>query len=318
MALRRNKTANHANTNSISSSTEDSTTNTTSTRKSNEENQPPEIPTDFVKGATVNPYEDEYAEDFKEIEEQINKVIYKKDPEEDEDEDAKDRLTSHITSDKKKKVLSKVIDKGVERLKSEALKDITLQENLITQEIKTQNSAPTPTSPLNNEEDQPPEIPSEFTRRDFTSEKALVRHKVGEVITLIELGEVDSGTLEQLGVVVDNHRKVIFDEEYDMRDELHTMMQMVQAVRSSILTSDNRIARDTTVQEVKAVLDASMRLTQLLNKSNKEIINMDRIRAIEAAFLEVIGDLPEDKQKQYVDNLEHRMKLSKELTKEVT
>jgi len=142
----------------------------------------------------------------------------------------------------------------------------------------------------------------------------LIQYKVGEVMTLIELGEVDSAMLERLGMVVDNHRKVNFDEDYDVRDELHVMMQMVQAVRSSVLTSDNRIARDTTVVEIKAILDTSMRLTALLSKSNKEIINMDRIKAVEAAFLSVINDLPTEIQKEYVENLEHRMKLMKELT----
>jgi hypothetical protein len=88
----------------------------------------------------------------------------------------------------------------------------------------------------------------------------------------------------------------------------------VQAVRGSILTSNNQIARDTTVTEVKAVLDASMRLTTLLTKSNKEIINMDRIKAVEAAFLEVISGMDTEVQKSYVDTLESRMKLMKELT----
>ena len=160
-------------------------------------------------------------------------------------------------------------------------------------------------------------ISPNFAKRAIDKSINLTTHKVNEVMTLIDLGEVNQTSIDNLAHLLDGHRTIDFDEEYDVRDELHVMMRMVQAVRASVLTSDNRITQDTTVTEVKAVLDASMRLTQLLTKSNKEIINMDRIRAVEACFLEVIGDMPTEKQKEYVDILEKRMKLAKELANSV-
>ena len=157
-------------------------------------------------------------------------------------------------------------------------------------------------------------IPRDFNTRNFSNDQALTRHKVSEMITLIDLGEVDSKSIEQLTNVCNKYKNVDFDEEFDVRDELSTMMKMVHAVRSSIMTPDNQIARDTSISEVKAVIDASVRLATLLTKSNKELINMDRIKAVESSFLQVIGGMPTEVQKQYVENLENRMKLLKELT----
>ena len=196
--------------------------------------------------------------------------------------------------------------------------DITGHTTSITDAQISASEPVTAASTLHTSSDtftsDPNEIPQEFAVRNFEAEQTVIRRKVAEVVSLIELGEVDSKSIARVVSVVEKYQDIDFDEEYDMRDELHTMMKMVRAVRESILTHDHQIASSTTVTEVKSVLDASMRLVQLLTKSNKEIINMDRIRAVEAAFLEVISEMPTEQQKRYVDHLEHRMKLMKELS----
>lgn len=170
----------------------------------------------------------------------------------------------------------------------------------------------------NTSENENNSISPNFAKRAIDKSINLTTYKVNEVMTLIDLGEVNQTSIDNLANVLDGHRTIDFDEEYDIRDELHTMMKMVQAMRASVLTQDNRITQDTTITEVKAVIDSSLRLATMLTKANREIINTDRIKAIESCFLSVIGDMPTEKQKEYVDILEKRMKLAKELIQEIS
>ena len=161
----------------------------------------------------------------------------------------------------------------------------------------------------------PHNLPKDFQKRSFTEESFILRKKVSELITLLELGEVPRDLIEKLNDAV----KVYvtsgedFDSEFNLREELATQLRMVRAVRSSILNANGHVKEDTTVSEVKSVLDASMRLAQILSKANKEIVNIERLQAVEAAFLEVISSFDDDRQKEFVEVLEKRMKAQKAL-----
>ena len=159
-------------------------------------------------------------------------------------------------------------------------------------------------------------IPKDFPIRDKSEEQLIVRRKVMELITLLELDEVPHDLLPSLADAVSVVAPDNFDEEFDLREELSTQLKMVRAVRNSILNSAGQIREDTTVSEVKSVLDASMKLAQMLTKANKEIVNIERIQAVEAAFLETIADLDEARQKEFVAILEKRMKAQKALLAE--
>ena len=139
--------------------------------------------------------------------------------------------------------------------------------------------------------------------------------KVFDVITLLDMGEIAPDTLKMLQFAVDNTREIDFGEDYDLREELVVQMRLVQAVRTSILDSRGRIRDDTTVTEVKSVLDASRSLADMLNKVNKDLVNQERIQAVEASFMTTIEGMPKQQQIIYIEELERRMKIQEVLAK---
>jgi len=170
-----------------------------------------------------------------------------------------------------------------------------------------------PPTPTTSPDFDPHNIPDNFEVRDKTEEVNVIRNKTLEMITLVSLGEVPMDLMLLLSDEISIHAPVNLDEEFNLRDEMATQLQMVRAVRSSILNAQGGVRETTTVGEVKSVLDASMKLSQMLTKANKEIINIERIQAVEAAFLEVVSGFKEDEQKEFVEVLERRMKAQKAL-----
>lgn len=181
----------------------------------------------------------------------------------------------------------------------------------ITQPTKA-NPKPTATNEDDEETAHPGAVGTTFKRHEIAPAIA-ARLKVYEVMTLLETGDIDEDTLRNLILCVDNHRPFSMDDAFNIKEELQTQMQIVRSVRSTILSPSGQLNKNTTVSEVKAVMDSSMRLTTAIQAAQKEITNMERIQAVEAAFLEVIAEFPEEQQKLYVQRLEHRMKLQKEL-----
>lgn len=161
----------------------------------------------------------------------------------------------------------------------------------------------------------PNSVPSNFLQRDKLSELNLLRHQVSEMATLIDIGDMPADLLNILSNALEPHREIDFDEEFNVRDELVTQMKLVRSIRISLLKPGGALKDDTTVTEVKSVLDASMRLSDMLNKVNKDLVNQERIRAVEAAFMDVIGDMDKAVQIAYVESLEKRMKAQKALEK---
>lgn len=216
-----------------------------------------------------------------------------------------DKNTTH-TSKEQREVLQQIKAEVVVDEVAKDIPDISLSEEEEDDELPTTSiSQMKPT----------PKVGTAFVHRDKAREAYDVRIKVYEVITLLEIGEVDAPTIELLAGAVDSVREVSFDENFDVREELKTQMRLVQAARAAVLTAGGKIADGTTVQEVKSVLDSSMRLIGLLSKTNKEMITMERIQAVEASFLEAVTELPMEQQKKFVDTLERRMRVQAELRK---
>ncbi len=161
----------------------------------------------------------------------------------------------------------------------------------------------------------PNSIPDDFEFRQERSGHLVVHHKVDELVTLIELGEVPKDALNRLSQALSPYVQPEYDEDFNVRDELIIQMKMVKAVRMSILDSSGKLKRETTVTEVKSVLDASMRLSDMLNKVNRDLINQERLQAVEAAFMDVVGEFEQDRQLEFVKVLERRMKAQKALQK---
>ena len=155
---------------------------------------------------------------------------------------------------------------------------------------------------IGSPEFDPSKLPDTFHVRDRQSEFMLTHSKVDSIVSLLELNEVPEDAVTRLIHALTPYQETNFDEDYSLRSELVIQMQLVKSVRMSILDGAGRVKKDTTVQEVKSVLDSSMKLADMLNKVNKDLVNHERLQAVEAAFMDVV-----------VQILERRMKAQKAL-----
>lgn len=161
----------------------------------------------------------------------------------------------------------------------------------------------------------PNTVPKDFATRDKTQEILDLRQKIGHLCTMIEINEVPKSLIDMLLHSLSPYQALEFDEDFNIRDELVIMMKMVKAVRNEVIDPAGRVKEGTTIQEVKSVLDSSLKLSSELNKVNKDLINQERMQAVEASFMEVVATFPKENQIEYIALLERRMKTKKELQK---
>lgn len=161
----------------------------------------------------------------------------------------------------------------------------------------------------------PNNVPTEFSYRDSHEELTQLRNDVHRVCAALDSGDMAEGLVEVLNHSLSPYQEVSFDEAFNIRDELITQMKMVKAVRKELLDPNGSIKKGTTTSEVKSILDASMRLANQLNVVNKDLINQERMQAVESAFMDVLNTFPQALQLEYVGHLEKRMKALKELQK---
>jgi len=98
-----------------------------------------------------------------------------------------------------------------------------------------------------------------------------------------------------------------FGADFDMSAELSNQLNALQAVRNKIFSVDGRLADGQTIKDAKDFMSSSSALLQLLHKSKAELINIERLQAVEEATIETIKELGEDKTKLFLKNLHERL-----------
>jgi len=91
----------------------------------------------------------------------------------------------------------------------------------------------------------------------------------------------------------ESHTGQLYGANFDLTEELNTQLRTVRAMRRYILTEDDSIRDNMTTKDVTELTRASTNLTNLLMKYHKEVINMDRMRAVEEAVMSVIMTWPD-------------------------
>ena len=161
----------------------------------------------------------------------------------------------------------------------------------------------------------PNAIPNSFQKRDVRSEAMELHGQVDHIISLLDIDGLPHDALNRLLNALEPYRQVKLDEDFDVKEELVMMMALVKSVRGSILQSNGQLKRETSVTEVKSVLDASMKLSDMINKVNKDLITQERIQCVEASFMDVVTEFPQAQQLAYIKSLERRMQVQKSLVK---
>lgn len=123
--------------------------------------------------------------------------------------------------------------------------------------------------------------------------------------------------LENIEFVPENYLKLIadklpeeilepeaIDEKFSVRDELALQMTLVRGLRTTIFDKSGKLRDGYDLDDAKQVLTASKELIKIIQTSQKELINQDRIQAIELAFTDTIMEMPEENREGYLQKLE--------------
>ncbi len=90
----------------------------------------------------------------------------------------------------------------------------------------------------------------------------------------------------------------LFSAEFSIADEVSTQLKILRGLRRSLVSSSGVPMTNADPIEVKNMLMASMSMIKTLVALQDDIINHDRLQAIERAFIGVIGQLePEGRDK---------------------
>lgn len=98
--------------------------------------------------------------------------------------------------------------------------------------------------------------------------------------------------------------EVGYGADFDIKDEINSQIQMVRAMRRSVLGEDGKIKTDVATRDLKEVMAAGTTLTNLLMKSHEQILNADRQRAMETALKKAVETLDKPAQDRFFDTLE--------------
>ncbi|EOV8094021.1 hypothetical protein ACOKWN_003793 [Vibrio parahaemolyticus] len=122
--------------------------------------------------------------------------------------------------------------------------------------------------------------------------------------------------VEGIAEIPENYQRVLYeklpdmitvqeeiDETFSIREELSTQMTLVRGLRKSIFDSKGNLRPDYDLDDAKQVLTASKDLIKVIQGSQKELVNQERIQAIELAFTDAIMEFPEDKREFYLEKL---------------
>lgn len=97
-----------------------------------------------------------------------------------------------------------------------------------------------------------------------------------------------------------------YDANFSVADELTLQIQAVKALRQHVFPN-GRFNQDGSVREAKEVLTTCNQMIRTLMDSHERIMNLERMRAIEAATLEALAEVSDDMKEQFLVRLEKKL-----------
>lgn len=139
---------------------------------------------------------------------------------------------------------------------------------------------------------------SEFdVRTDASPEASVLKHEFEKFYfnVLPHLSSEQASSLMDkimmLDLIPDYRRDAVeYGANYDLKQEIQGLIDAVKAMQDSVMIN-GRIRNDVTPKEMKEVVTSTTSLMNLLMKYHRELLSMDRMRALEAATVEVLQQL---------------------------
>lgn len=153
-------------------------------------------------------------------------------------------------------------------------------------------------------------------------EKAALKEDLGHALEMIKTYSLylDNGQREQLREVLKRlNPDVPVDEgagspveygaSFDLASEVEAQIAAVRAVRSTVMSPGGQILPGVSSREAKEVISSGSTLLTTLMKFHEKVVNMDRLRKLESAMLEVLRDKDPQLQEEVLTSLERRLSM---------
>ena len=113
------------------------------------------------------------------------------------------------------------------------------------------------------------------------------------------------GTLELMTVDFD---KVEYGANYDIREEIQSLISAVRAMRGTVMDEHGQIKQGVSAKDLKETITSMTSLMNLLMKSHKEVMTFDRHRALEQATIDTLKEMGgEEIVTAFVENMTARL-----------
>lgn len=99
-----------------------------------------------------------------------------------------------------------------------------------------------------------------------------------------------------------------YGADFDLAQEVGEQIKAVRAIRQQVMNTDGSVAEGMTPRDMKEVVSSGTTLLSSLMKFHKEVINMDRLRKLEQAIIDVLMEEDEDLKNRVVAKLEERLR----------
>lgn len=136
------------------------------------------------------------------------------------------------------------------------------------------------------------------------SEEGLGERSVLEIVRLLRENKLSKELINKLCAALPLElMQEDYSENFNLRDELSCQIQVVRGLRKEIFYANGALKPEYGVDDASRVLNASRDLLKLLQSQHEELVNYERIQAIETAFLDTIAGMPLQEQERYRDSL---------------
>lgn len=100
---------------------------------------------------------------------------------------------------------------------------------------------------------------------------------------------------------------VTYGADFSMAEELQAQIAAVRAVRDRIMMRDGSLSTDISTREAKEVISSGSTLLGTLMKYHEKVMNMERLRLLEASVVEALGEVEEELRDQVLGIMDQKL-----------
>ncbi len=128
-----------------------------------------------------------------------------------------------------------------------------------------------------------------------------------EVLLAIQSGTAPDHLTKELAIVLPSDVLDDYDETFDMKREIGIQMNMIKGLRHSVFKPNGRLEPGVEFKDAKYVLESSNKMISVLMNHQKQLINVERMQAVEASVIDVLDTMPPEHKSLFLEKLKEKL-----------